>query len=236
MDTTASVLVVSADNNGATWLEAVLATDGFDTVRAESGRNALASARDLRPGIVLVDAPLPDLDAPDFCRHLRAVTGAPIVVVAHDAAEGDIVRTLDLGADEFLLRPLRPRELAARVRALLRRANGEKAQSEDGRLVVGNLEVCLDEHRVYNRGQLVDLSPTEFSLLVCLARSPGRVLTHRKLMAQVWGAEYVDCRHYLRLYIRYLRSKLEDDPRKPKMILSEWGIGYRFESPAPGRA
>ena len=234
MNATASVLLACADNSRATWLDAVLATDGFDTARAQSGRETLALVGDLRPKIVLIDTPLADLDGAELCRGLRALTEAPIVVVAPDADEADIVRALELGADEYLLRPLRPRELAARVRALLRRVNGLRAQSEDGRLVFGDLEVGLDEHRVYRQGQLVDLSPIEFRLLECMVRVPGRVVSHRKLLGQVWGADYGGCTHYLRLYIGYLRCKLEDDPRDPKMILNEWGIGYRFEPPADG--
>jgi two-component system KDP operon response regulator KdpE len=232
MGATASALVVSADDNGASWLEAVLATNGLDTIRAASGREALASAADLHPKIVLIDAPLPDQDGPELCHYLRALTEAPIVVIAHDALEGDVVRTLDQGADDFLLSPLRPQELAARVRALLRRGNGLKAQSGDSRLLIGDLEVRLDEHRVYRQGQLVDLTPTEFTLLVCLAREPDCVITHRKLIAQVWGGDCVDCTHYLRLYIGYLRAKLENDPKDPKMILNEWGIGYRLVAPS----
>jgi two-component system KDP operon response regulator KdpE len=229
---TTSALVVSGDENAVSWLEAVLATNGLDTIRAESGRQALASAVDLDPNIILVVAPLPDQDGPELCHYLRGLTEAPIIVLAHDALESDVVRTLDQGADEFLLSPLRPQELAARLRALLRRANGCKAQSGDGRMVIGDLVVCLDEHRVYRKGQLVDLTPTEFTLLVCLAREPGRLITHRKLIAQVWGGDCVDCTHYLRLYIGYLRSKLEDDPKDPKMILNEWGIGYRLVAPS----
>ena len=96
--------------------------------------------------------------------------------------------------------------------------------------MAGDLEIRLDEHKVYRRGVPIELSPIEFRLLACLAREAGRVVSHAKLMAQVWGPEYVDCRHYLRLYIRYLRSKLEDDPRDPRLILTEWGVGYRFQT------
>lgn len=228
----ARVLLVSGDQDVANLLAGVLAAESFDVIRAEHGQKALTSVHDTQPEIILIDTPLTDLDGLELCRRLRGATEVPIVLVAPDAREADVVRALELGADEYLSRPLRPRELAARLRALLRRANGPQTSLVDGRMALGDLEVNLDERRVYKRGQLVDLSPIEFRLLVCLLREPGRVINHRKLMAQVWGAEYVGCRHYLRLYIRYLRWKLEDDPRDPKMILNEWGIGYRFQPAA----
>lgn len=223
---TIHLLLVSTDDDATQLLEGMLAAEGFTFSHADC-RRALAYARDTETQVILIDTPLRGGDGLELCRELRDVTDAPIVLIASDGREADIVRAFELGADDYVLRPLRSRELAARVRALLRRSNGVP----DGRLRLGDLEANLDERRVYRHGQLVELSPIEFRLLVCLLREAGRVVNHGKLMAQVWGGQYVDCRHYLRLYIGYLRSKLEDDPRNPKLILNEWGIGYRLVAP-----
>ena len=224
---TIHVLLVSSDGHATQLLESMLGTEGFTVSRADCWQRALAYAGDTQTQVILIDTPSSDGDGLELCQQLRDITDAPIVLMASDAREADIVRAFELGADEYVLRPLRPKELAARVRALLRRSNGVL----DGRLRLGDLEANLDERRVYRHGQLVELSPIEFRLLVCLLREAGRVVNHRKLMAHVWGGQYVDCRHYLRLYIGYLRSKLEDDPRNPKLILNEWGIGYRLVAP-----
>lgn len=226
------VLLISNHGEASSLLGEVLVNEGFETIWARSGQGASISVHDTQPEIVLLDGPVEDVDSLELCRHIRGITDVPIVMLAPDARETDIVRALESGADEYLLRPVGPRELAARLRALMRRANHLPAGAGNGRLTLGDVEVDDDERRVYKRGQLVDLSPTEYRLLVCLLREAGRVVSHRKLMAQVWGGEYVQCRHYLRLYIRYLRSKLEDDPKDPKMILNEWGTGYRLAVPA----
>jgi two-component system KDP operon response regulator KdpE len=226
------VLLISNHGEASSLLGEALVNAGFETIWARSGQGASISVHDTQPEIVLLDGPVEDVDSLELCRHIRGITDVPIVMLAPDARETDIVRALESGADEYLLRPVGPRELAARLRALMRRANHLPAGAGNGRLTLGDIEVDDDERRVYKRGQLVELSPTEYRLLVCLLREAGRVVSHRKLMAQVWGGEYVQCRHYLRLYIRYLRSKLEDDPRDPKMILNEWGTGYRLAAPA----
>lgn len=229
------LLLVGGDHAWPNLLADALACEGFRIARARDGQRALAVVRDSQPGIIIIGLPLADLDGFELCRRLRSLTDVPVVLLNADPREAEIVRALELGADDYLSTPIRPIELAARLRALLRRANGPQADATDGRLVSGDLEVNQGERRVYKRGRLVELSPIEFRLLVSLMQEAGRVVSHRKLMVQVWGGEYVDCKHYLRLYIRYLRSKLEDDPGNPKMILSEWGIGYRFEPAAsPG--
>lgn len=225
------VLLASNHGEASNLLRQALVNEGFQTVWARSGQEASISVHDMQPEVVVLDGPIEDVDSVELCRHIRGMTDVPIVMLAPDAREADIVRALESGADEYLLRPVSPRELAARLRALMRRANHRPAGAGNGRMTLGDVEVDDDERRVYKRGQLVDLSPTEYRLLLCLLREAGRVVSHRKLMAQVWGGEYVGCRHYLRLYVRYLRSKLEDDPKDPQMILNEWGTGYRLAVP-----
>jgi two-component system KDP operon response regulator KdpE len=154
----------------------------------------------------------------------------PIVVCAQSTREADIVAVFEAGADDYLVTPIRPVELTARLRAVLRRTiDAPRRQEQSDALVAGDVEIRVKEHRAYRRDVLVDLSPIEFRLLTVLVQEVGRAVSHSRLIASVWGPEYVDCRHYLRLYIKYLRSKMEDDPKDPRLFVSEWGVGYRFE-------
>lgn len=146
-------------------------------------------------------------------------------------SEAAVVAALQNGADEYLAKPISGSELVARLRAILRRNDVGLERQETDSLSFGDLKISLAHHTVHMGGRKIDLSPIEFRLLACLARDAGKVLSHQALMARVWGAEYVESRHYLRLYIRYLREKLEDNPRNPQLILSEWGLGYRFQPP-----
>ena len=164
----------------------------------------------------------------DMCLSLREHTDCPIVAMAASCDEQLIARTLDAGADEFLPLSIGGRELCARIDAILRRLGG---QAQDVRHLPG-VTISAAELSVEAFGRRVFLTPIEFRLLSCLASAPGKVFTHETLMSRVWGAEYVDARHYLYLYIRYLREKLEPDPKHPRLIVSEWGVGYRFQLPS----
>jgi two-component system KDP operon response regulator KdpE len=165
------------------------------------------------------------------CHKLRDYTAAPIIILSSSYSEATVVAALQNGADEYLAKPISDSELVARLRAILRRNSPDLGRLAADSLIFDDLKISLAHHTVHKGGRKIDLSPTEFRLLACLAREPSRVLSHQALMARVWGAEYVESRHYLRLYIRYLREKLEDDPRNPRLILSEWGLGYRFQPP-----
>jgi two-component system KDP operon response regulator KdpE len=190
---------------------------------------------DLAPDLVLLDAPADERELLRACTELRARTERPVVVLAADHDERVVALALATGIDEYLVGPIGERELAARLEALLRRASRFAPEFQQ----LGDLALSHADHSVEVRGRKVYLSPIEFRLLACLASAPGHVLTHQTLMSRVWGAEYVDSRHYLRVYIRYLREKLEEDPANPQLIVSEWGVGYRLmppEAPARGRA
>ena len=182
---------------------------------------------DLQPDLILLDPPMEKKPLLATCERLRAQTECPIVVLSDRSEEVVVAQVLAAGIDEYLVRPIGERELTARIGAMLRRLNWNNGARE--RTQVGGLTLSSADLSVERNGRKVFLSPIEFRLLACLTSAPGKVLTHQTLMARVWGAEYVDSRHYLRVYIRYLREKLEDDPSHPEMILSEWGIGYRFE-------
>ena len=168
-----------------------------------------------------------------MCRRLRDSYPVPIVACSMSSREQDVVRALDAGADDYLAMPIRAVELMARLRAVLRRLGDNGKISANGqRMVAGDIEILLDEQKAFRRGAEIELSPIEFKLLALLVRETGRPVSHSKLIAHVWGPEYVDCRHYLRLYVRYLRAKLEDSPQSPELIQNEWGVGYRFEPKA----
>ena len=226
----ALLLFVGEDPGQLTSVADALNGGGFEIKHVPQGSEAITEVALAQPDLVLMEPPLPDMDALFLCRYLRQGYDVPILICSTSGREGDIVRALESGADEYIVMPVRPIELVARLRAVLRRAgNGHHGPANSERILAGEIEIRLDEHLAYRSGAPIELSPIEFRLLACLVREAGRVVSHSKLMARVWGPEYVDCRHYLRLYIRYLRSKLESDPGDPKLILSEWGVGYRFQ-------
>lgn len=222
------VLLVGRDKESASYLARALGDVEFCCDYADAV-DALSKVALSNPDIVVLDLPLVDSDALALCRRLREISHVPLVICSMSSHETDVVKAFDAGADDYIVMPMRPTEMTARLRAILRRAAAE-TRSNDVILRAGELEVHVDEHRVYRDGKTLDLSPIEFRLLVSLIRDAGRAVSHTKLLSMVWGPEYVDCRHYLRLYIKYLRSKIEDDPTNPRFILNEWGIGYRFEN------
>jgi two-component system KDP operon response regulator KdpE len=228
-----NALLISRQTSRPHWSD-LLAEEGFTLERAPDGRRALELMGLAEPDIVLIDMAGPPAGVWSLCSDIRRFYDTPIVVLSSDPREHDIVRALESGADDYIAMPIRPVELLARVRAVLRRTGEGSARRLSGdRIVAGDIELRLDEHRAYRHGSPLNLSPIEFKLLALLMKEAGRAVSHAKLIAHVWGPEYADCRHYLRLYIRYLRAKIEKDPRNPQLILNEWGVGYRFE---PSRA
>lgn len=226
------VLVIDPDPLSRQAMVTALLVEGFEAHTFEDDSAALGAlaANEIRePDAIILDPGDGRAEGLLVCGRIRTRTDAPIIIVSTIYSERHVVSALRDGADEYLMKPVNAAELAARLRAILRRAGPNRSNSHEA-ILVGDLEIRLAEHEVRKRGHKIDLSPIEFRLLTCLAREPGRVLSHRTLMARVWGAEYVECRHYLRLYIRYLREKLEDDPSSPRLILSEWGLGYRLQT------
>ena len=225
-------LLVGRDEESAGYLAKALGESEFrceysDTVQA------LETVGLSSPDVVVLDFPLLDADSLTLCRRLRELSTVPLVVCSMSNRESDVVKAFDAGVDDYLVIPMRPAEMTARLQALVRRASpADRAGADADILRAGDLEVHLTQHRTYREGELIDLSPIEFRLLVSLMRQQGRAVSHTKLLSSVWGPEYVDCRHYLRLYVKYLRSKIERNPREPELILNEWGVGYRFESSA----
>ena len=211
-------------------LKAQLERKDYLVVLASSGREGLQKAYQVRPELIILDIMMPGMDGWQVCRRLRELSGVPIIMLTARNMKGDVVKGLEAGADDYLTKPFSAAELNARIQAVMRRSNTPdgKTNSRSSFYSNGYLSVDFERRIVRARGQRVDLTPTEFKLLSCLIRNEGRVLPHRYLLTEVWGPEYADDLDYVKLYIRYLRLKIEDNPSDPTYILTEWGIGYRF--------
>ena len=224
------ILFIGNDAGSAAQLSDVLSGEKFYLDCAAGESEAFQKLASSEHDLILIAFIRPDSRISSICGRLRELSSTPIVVCSTSGHERDVVRALESGADDYLVMPIRPVELIARLRAVLRRSGDRTSAATNGRhLIAGDIELQIGEHEASRGGVALDLSPIEFKLLALLVRETGRAVSHSKLIAHVWGPEYVDCRHYLRLYVRYLRSKIEDDPRNPERILNEWGVGYRFE-------
>jgi two-component system KDP operon response regulator KdpE len=204
-----------------------LTRHGFQIETFETGVQAIAAYQHRRPDLVLLDLGLPDIDGVDVIRRMRSLGNTPIIVLSVRGAERDKVAALDLGADDYLTKPFGVDELLARVRVALRHS----ARPERGQAAIfrtRDLEVDLEHRRVTVLGQEVHLTPTEYELLKVFVAHPDKVLTDRMLLEQVWGPEYGSEAHYLHVYLARLRRKLEVDPRQPRYLLTEPGVGYRL--------
>lgn len=204
---------------------------GFEVLEASNGLEAMALWEREQPHMLILDVMMPRMDGLEVCQRVREHSNVPIIILTALDAESDKVTALDLGADDYLTKPFGVEELLARIRAVLRRAQGDTKPLESGTKRYGDLEVDLEGHVVRLRGEEVRLSPIEFSLLQQLISNAGKVLTHRMLLQSVWGPEYGREAEYLRVYINRLRHKLEPDPSSPHYFVTEPGIGYRFVGP-----
>lgn len=202
--------------------------DGFEVYEATSGLMALEKMRDQMPDLILLDVMMPDLDGFETLRLIREISTVPVIMLTAKGEEDDRVRGLELGADDYITKPFSPRELVSRVRAVLRRTEMPSALTHELIEIDDRLRVDFDRREVWVEGALIKLRPTEYRLLFHLVQNAGWIVPHEQLLAKVWGYEYREETHYLRLYINYLRKKLEQDPANPKYILTERGVGYRF--------
>jgi two-component system KDP operon response regulator KdpE len=230
MDRKPRILVVDDEPQITRVLRTSLFTHGYDVRTAADGVSALETFGDWHPDLVVTDLAMPDMDGLELCRRLRAVSQVPIIVLSAKGDERAKVGALDLGADDYVTKPFGIDELLARMRAALRRAAmapaGEGPQSV---LEAGDFRVDLEARSVCVRGADVHLTPKEFDLLVYFLRHAGKVLTHRTLLAAVWGGDYTEQSEYLRVFVGQLRKKIEPEPASPQYILTEPWIGYRFD-------
>lgn len=199
--------------------------EGFGVLQAEDGRQGLSMIREQSPDLVILDVMMPDMDGWEVCRKLREFSQVPVLMLTARVQSKDIVTGLESGADDYLLKPFNMDELIARIRALLRRVPSPNRPVEAGG---GELTIDKQKREVLVRGEVVDLTPTEYDLLLMLAENAGTVMEHEKLLQGVWGQEYTKDNDYLKVYIWHLRRKIERDPRDPKLLLTEWGVGYRL--------
>ncbi len=206
-----------------------LELEHYSVEEANNGIEALAKLRDMLPDLIILDVSMPEMDGFEALRHIREVSTVPVIMLTVRQSEADRIRGLDLGADDYLAKPFSPPELLSRIRALLRRSLMAPPARKTRIVVDPDLTIDFSRREVMVRSKKVVLRPTEYRLLYHLVSNAGRLLTHETLLSKVWGHEYRDESHYLRLYITYLRQKLEQDPAHPHYILTERGLGYRFK-------
>ncbi|HEX6798109.1 MAG TPA: response regulator transcription factor [Ktedonobacterales bacterium] len=223
-----TVLVVDDEPRLVDVVRMNLEVEGYRVVAAASGMEALERLKQDLPDLVILDVMMPEMDGYETLRRLREVSSVPVIMLTVRQDEQDRIRGLEIGADDYLGKPYSPRELQSRIKAVLRRTFTPSPARKTAIVVDDDLTIDFDRHKVWVRGEEVTLRPTEYRLLYHLVNNAGRLLTHETLLSKVWGHEYRDESHYLRLYITYLRQKLERDPAHPKYILTERGVGYRF--------
>jgi two-component system KDP operon response regulator KdpE len=225
----ARVLVIEDDPAISSLTRLQLENRGFQVNVAKDGGEGLRQAYAWQPDLVVLDIMMPDMDGWTVCERLRELSEVPIIFVTAVGKETDIVRGLEMGADDYLVKPFSPRELVARIEAVLRRGTrGDNSGIEARTYENGPLTVNLESRQVKLNGEHVDLTPIEFKLLSTFIRNEDKVLTHRFLLSQVWGPAYEEERQYLKLYVWYLRQKIEEEPSNPQLVLTERGVGYRL--------
>ena len=224
------VLLIEDEPQMRRFLRTALESNDYRLVEAGTAREGLAHAAARNPDVILLDLGLPDRDGLEVARELREWSGTPIIVISARGQEADKVKALDLGADDYLTKPFGVEELLARIRVSLRHAARPPGAVPEPIFEAGELRVDLAERRVWRQGEEIHLTPTEYKLLATLIRHAGKVLTHRQLLKEVWGANYVNQSHYVRVYLAQLRQKIESDPTRPRLLLTEPGVGYRLRA------
>jgi two-component system KDP operon response regulator KdpE len=229
---TPRLLIIEDDRQIRRFVRSALEEEGCLVFEADTAARGLIEAGTRKPDLVVLDLGLPDRDGVEVVRDLRGWTGIPIIILSARSAEEDKIAALDAGADDYLAKPFGVGELLARVRALLRRRFAVTAGAEPV-CSFGDVRVDLSRRVVERHGEALHLTPIEYRLLGVLLANADKVLTHRHLLREVWGPNAVESNHYLRIYVGHLRQKLEADPTQPRHILTETGVGYRFQMVQP---
>jgi DNA-binding response OmpR family regulator len=225
----AKILLIDDDQDLLGVLKLGLEQEDFLVVAATDGSEGLKAAYRDHPDLIVLDIMMPGIDGWETCRRLRELSEVPIIMLTAKTMATDVVKGLALGADDYVTKPFSTAELIARVQACLRRSESRDPSQRPATIVSGELTIDLAGRKVTISGEAVELTPTEFRLLAYLARFRGRVVLHQTLLREVWGTEYIDELDYLRLYISYVRHKIEKDPANPEIIRTAWGQGYYLE-------
>ena len=224
MDGKQTILVIDDEIQIRRLLEINLVANGYRFIEAETAKDGCLLAVSFNPILIILDLGLPDMDGLEVLKKLREWYTGPIIILSVRNSEEDIVRALDNGANDYLTKPFRNRELLARIRV----ATHQVLRLQEASMVFDNLTIDLSKHVATKNNEIIKLTTTEFSLLALLAKNEGRVLTHVYILQEIWGYGYTEQTQYLRVFIAQLRKKIEDDPTKPKLLITESGIGYRF--------
>jgi DNA-binding response OmpR family regulator len=229
-----TILVVDDELKITNLVRDYLARSGFQVLTAADGREALAAARERKPDLLIVDLGLPDIDGLDVTRTLRRESAMPVIILTARDEETDKILGLELGADDYMTKPFSPKELVARVRAVLRRTEISKQDSEGDLVRAGDLEIDLARHRVRVKNQEVELTATEFELLAVMARQPGRVFTRAQLLDSIHGVSFESFERAIDSHIKNLRRKIEPNPQEPMYLIMVYGVGYKLAEAGEG--
>jgi two-component system KDP operon response regulator KdpE len=225
MNLSETILIIDDEVQIRRLLEITLSSNGYKTSEAATGKEGLIAAATHHPEIVILDLGLPDADGIGILKKLREWYKKPIIILSVRNSEDDIIEALDNGANDYLTKPFRTGELLARIRAALRQ---NQSVEDNPNLVFGTLTIDLANHVVRKNSEILKLTSTEFSLLALLSKNSGRVMTHQSILKEIWGFGYIGQTQYLRVFVAQIRKKIEDDPGRPKLLITESGIGYRF--------
>lgn len=224
----ATVLIIEDEQQIRRFLRPAVAAAGYRLVEATTGADGVLQATQCNPDVIILDLGLPDMDGLEVIRRVREWSHRPILILSARGQEDDKVNALDAGADDYVQKPFSVSELMARVRVALRHGATTAGEKESAALTAGDLEIDLLRREVRRNGEPVHLTPIEFKLLATLVKHAGLVLTHRQLLKEVWGPGHAEESHYLRLFVHQLRQKLELNPARPRHLITEAGVGYRF--------
>ena len=224
------ILLIEDENQMRRFLRVTLQNERYVLIEAETAADGLSKAALHNPDVILLDLGLPDMDGLEVITRLREWSSVPVIVISAREQEGDKVKALDGGADDYLTKPFGVIELLARIRVALRHAAPKSQDPGESVVVIEDLKIDFLKRQVHRGSQEIHLTPIEYRLLTVLVRNVGRVMTHRQILKEVWGPPYIEQTHYLRVFMNQLRKKIEADSTRPRFLLNEPGVGYRFKS------